>query len=358
MKNILIVTGGSGGHVIPSISFFEHLKNKYSIKIVTDLRGSKFIDKNKFDYHTIDVPNLFTKLYLFPINIFKYFINIFKSLLFIKKNRIDIIVSTGGYMAFPYCLAAFILKKKIFLFEPNSVLGRSNKLTIPFSHKIMCTDQNLKNFPSKYNSKKIEIYPILRRQLYELKKNSVNSKDKFKIILIIGGSQGASFFDDKISKLIVEISKNYKIKIIQQISDKGNIKSVEDIYKKEKVNYKLFEFTDNITHIYQNVDLAITRGGANTLSELSFLKIPFISIPLPNARDNHQFYNSNFYYQKKGCWIIDQNKFELKKSINLILEILNNNEDYKDKINNLDQINKKNTWNNVNNRIIEIINED
>ena len=48
MKNILIVTGGSGGHVIPSISFFEHLKNKYSIKIVTDLRGSKFIDKNKF----------------------------------------------------------------------------------------------------------------------------------------------------------------------------------------------------------------------------------------------------------------------------------------------------------------------
>ena len=61
MKNILIVTGGSGGHVVPSTSLFEHLKNKFSVKMVTDLRGSKYINTTKFKYELIDVPNLFFK---------------------------------------------------------------------------------------------------------------------------------------------------------------------------------------------------------------------------------------------------------------------------------------------------------
>ena len=86
MKNLLIVTGGSGGHVIPSISLFEHLKNTFSVKIVTDLRGSKFIDNTKYNYELLDVPNLFLKPYFFPINIFKYFYKIIESLSFLKKK--------------------------------------------------------------------------------------------------------------------------------------------------------------------------------------------------------------------------------------------------------------------------------
>ena len=114
MKKLLIVTGGSGGHVAPSVSLFEHLKEKYSVKIVTDQRGKKFIDKKKYDYEVINVPNLFLKPYLLPIYVIKYFYNIFKSYKFIKKFGIEIVISTGGYMSLPFCIAAFILKKKYF----------------------------------------------------------------------------------------------------------------------------------------------------------------------------------------------------------------------------------------------------
>ena len=69
MKKILLVTGGTGGHVVPSIAFLEHLKNNFSVKIVTDARGSKYINKNDYNYQLIDVPNLFSKFYLFPLNI-------------------------------------------------------------------------------------------------------------------------------------------------------------------------------------------------------------------------------------------------------------------------------------------------
>ena len=357
MKKLLIVTGGSGGHVIPSISIFEHLKKNFNVKIVSDLRGTKFIDENKYNYQTIDVPNLFLKPYLLPLNIFKYLLNIMKSFQFLRNENINIIISTGGYMSLPFCFAAYLLKKKIFLIEPNSVLGRTNKIVLKFSSKILCYDKDLKNFPKQYDNKKLIIHPILKYNFYKLKKNSkiLNKKKK---ILIIGGSQGASFFDNNISDLIVKISKFNDIEIIQQISSDKSISLIKDKYDKSQINYKFFKFTNSSEKIYEGVDIAITRGGASTLSELSYLNIPFIAIPLPTARDNHQFYNSKYYYEKNCCWIVDQNKFDIKKISDLITEIFNNNQDYIKKIDRLKALNEKNNWNEINNRIIEIINEN
>ena len=358
MKNLIIITGGSGGHVIPSISLFEHLKKKFDIKIITDLRGSKFINKNKYDYKIIDIPNLFLKPYLIPINIIRYIISIFKSYSYLKKNKIDIVISTGGYMSFPLCFVAYLLDKKIFLFEPNSVLGRSNKYSLKFSNKIICYDENLKKFPKKYNLKKVLIKPILKKEIYEIKKNSKNSEKRIKKILIIGGSQGAAFFDNTITDLIIKISKSHELEIIQQISNKNNILLNREKYSTAKINFEFFNFTNESDKIYEDIDLAVTRGGASTLSELSHLNIPFIAIPLPSARDNHQFYNSNYFYQKNCCWIFDQNKFDKESFINLVLEILKNNEDYIKKINQLEKLTNKNTWNAINKHIIEIINEN
>ena len=69
MKKILIVTGGTGGHVVPSLSIYDHLKERFEISLVTDQRGSKFINKNNYKYTLIDVPNLFSKLHLIPFNL-------------------------------------------------------------------------------------------------------------------------------------------------------------------------------------------------------------------------------------------------------------------------------------------------
>ena len=144
----------------------------------------------------------------------------------------------------------------------------------------------------------VVIKPILKKQIFSIKKNSLNLNDKISKLLIIGGSQGASFFDTKITKLIIEISKKYNLEINQQISSGNIAHHLKNEYEKEKINYKFFEFTENADEIYDGVNLAITRGGAGILSELSYLKIPFISIPLPSARDNHQFFNSVFYHKK------------------------------------------------------------
>ena len=358
MKNILIVTGGSGGHVVPSLNISDHLSNKFFVKIVTDLRGSKFINKKNYKFEIIDVPNIYTKFYLFPLKIIKYLISIFQSILFIHRNNVDILISTGGYMTFPFCVGGVFLKKKIFLFEPNSSLGRTNKIILKFASKIFCYHDEINNFPKRYNLKKVVIDPILKKEFYKIEKKNNKIKDNLINLLIIGGSQGASFFDDKITDLIVEISKKHKLNIKQQISNKDKIQSIKEKYNRQNIEYKFFEFINDYKEIFNEVDLAISRGGASTLSELSFLNIPFISIPLPTAKDNHQYYNADFYNKKNCCWLIEQDKFNKDKVSKIISNIFVNRTDYFNKINNLKKITEKNTWNNLNNRIIEIIDEN
>ena len=157
---------------------------------------------------------------------------------------------------------------------------------------------------------------------------------------------------------MIKISKKHKIEIVQQIANKNLNLSIQEKYNKEKIKHAFFQFSDDYSKIYEKVDLAITRGGAGTLSELSFLRIPFVSIPLPTAKDNHQFYNSIYYYERNCSWILEQKDFEIIETSSFISKILINYNDYEIKINNLKDLTEKNTWNNINNHIIEIINEN
>ena len=133
-KKILISTGGSGGHVIPGTIFYEHLKDKFDIYMTSDLRGVKFLNKDKYNLEILDVAKISSNIFLAPYNFFLIFLATLKALFFIKKNKIEALISPGGYMSLPLCLASKILNIRLFLFEPNMILGRSNKLFINSFH--------------------------------------------------------------------------------------------------------------------------------------------------------------------------------------------------------------------------------
>ena len=124
-QRILISTGGSGGHVVPATILYEHLKNEFNVSMSIDNRGIKFLNKNKYNLEIFNVTPISKNIFFLPFQIFLIIYLIIKSIFFLKKKRIDILISTGGYMSLPLCLASKILNIKIFLFEPNIVLGRS-----------------------------------------------------------------------------------------------------------------------------------------------------------------------------------------------------------------------------------------
>ena len=86
MTKILIVTGGSGGHVIPALTIFDHLKKNFDVHIATDERGTKFINKKDYEYNLIKVPNLFSNIWSLPFKLFKFIYVMFESYNFLKKK--------------------------------------------------------------------------------------------------------------------------------------------------------------------------------------------------------------------------------------------------------------------------------
>ena len=130
MKKIIISTGGSGGHVIPALNLYEHLKKDFDIKIYTDA-GAKYIPR-EINKTLFDVKKYPKKKYFFPLKILFLFFAFIKSVIHLTNNKFDILISTGGYMSLPIVLASKIFNKKIFLFEPNSIIGKSNKFLLFF----------------------------------------------------------------------------------------------------------------------------------------------------------------------------------------------------------------------------------
>ena len=107
MKKILITTGGTGGHVIPAKIIEEHLKNEFEIYYSTDLRGLKYLSSDIKKTIIIDTPKFNFNLYL-PFKLVKLIYLTFQTILFLKKKKIEKIISTGGYMSIPIIIGARI----------------------------------------------------------------------------------------------------------------------------------------------------------------------------------------------------------------------------------------------------------
>ena len=135
---------------------------------------------------------------------------------------------------------------------------------------------------------------------------------------------------ENLKKSILNISKKFSIKVIQQ-THLNNIFSLKEFYSKNNVESDIFDYDKNFIDKVADTDLCITRAGATTLAELSTLEVPFIAVPLPNSKDNHQFENANFYAENNACWILDQDLFE-EKIEQLIEEIMSNKSNINKKI--------------------------
>ena len=351
-KKILISTGGSGGHVIPATILHDHLFKEKDIIISTDNRGYKYLKKDIYKILLIDTPKL--NLLSLPLNFFKFIFLVIKSLFFLKKKKVNQLFSTGGYMSLPLILAGKFLNLKIYLLEPNLVLGRANKFFLGSCEKIFCYTDQIKNFPEKFINKRVIINPLVRDKFYKTKNYEIDN-NKFNL-LIVGGSQGANFFDKNLKNSILNLSKKFSIKVIQQ-THLNNVPSLKEFYSKNNIESEIFNYDKNFEKKVAASNICITRAGATTLAELSVLNTPFIAVPLPNSKDNHQFENANFYFKKDCCWILEQKFFD-EKIEQLIEEILQNKSNLNRKKENLRNLNFQNTWINVNQKILNNLNEN
>jgi UDP-N-acetylglucosamine--N-acetylmuramyl-(pentapeptide) pyrophosphoryl-undecaprenol N-acetylglucosamine transferase len=359
-KKILIATGGTGGHVFPAYSLANYLENKdYKVKLTSDKRGLSYLkDYKRFNLISIpSTPLIKNNIFNFLSSIIAIVFSTIKSFFLLLFQRPAIIFGMGGYSSFPVCIAASILRIKFVIYENNLILGKANKYLSPFAKKIFVAYKDLEGVSEKHKKKVVEIGNIVREQIINSNIDSFDPKDFDSIkILVLGGSQAARVFADELPAIFVKLKNSeFSIKIYQQCQKNQNDK-LSNFYKKNSIDYELFNFKENIIDYYLKANLVITRSGASALGELLNIKIPFISIPLPSSADNHQYKNAE-YYKKKGYGYLLEEKDIKSKLYNLINSIFINKSLIKNILSNQSQYSDKNIYNNLNNKLEKIINE-
>ena len=160
------------------------------------------------------------------------------------------------------------------------------------------------------------------------------------------------------TNIMIDIFKKKKISIIQQITDENKKISIQKQYNDLGIQSYLFGYDKNLFQNYNKIDLAITRAGASTLSELFFFNIPFVAIPLPTSKDNHQLFNANYYKDRELSWVINQKDCNHDSMVKFILDLIDSPQKILNKKQKMNKLSYHNTWNNINQRLIGIINEN
>ena len=158
------------------------------------------------------------------------------------------------------------------------------------------------------------------------------------------------------NKNIDRLKKN-KIKVFIGHNKKNEIE-IRKIYEENKIENYLFSFDKSLHNKLNLYDLAITRSGASTISELAYSSVPFIAIPFPFAKDDHQYFNAKYYFDKNCCWLFEQKDFDEKKIVNLISNLVKDERKYCEKKENIIKFSYQNTWNNINQKLIDLLNEN
>tara|TARA_B100000073_G_C23598501_1_gene519382 strand:+ start:86 stop:877 length:792 start_codon:yes stop_codon:yes gene_type:complete len=206
-NKVLLITGGTGGHVIPAENLANFLSShNINCNLMLDPRGHKYLNNFNGKIHIINSSNLNGNLYnkLFGlINLFIGFVKSFFIILFYKPN---IVISFGSYASFFPMLSCLVLKLffkiKIFIHEQNSVLGRTNSFFLYFANKLFLNFDILVKIQKKFQSRTFVVGMPEKISKKEIKNNN-EIPNKF-TIFICGGSQGSEF----LSRFSIDLIKN------------------------------------------------------------------------------------------------------------------------------------------------------
>ena len=328
-NKILIITGGTGGHVIPAINFFNYIKNNSNnVFLLTDNRGYQYISntdkKNILKIHSSHLTgNISFKL----LGLIKLLIGFLQSLIIYIKLRPKTIVSFGSYAAFAplicFVFFKFFFKTKLYLHEQNSLIGQTNKLFLKQANKIFVNFD--KEYPSLDEHKnKVFVVGLPQKKINENSNYKQRENENNINFLIFAGSQGSLEIINYFSKIINKIKKLPNLKKINFIVQcpKQMQNQITNLLINNNFNFEIKTFFNNFEHILNKTNITLCRSGAGTINDLINYKIPAIILPLSSSKNNHQFENAKILSEIGCAILVDKNLKELDKVLLFIRNVI------------------------------------
>jgi len=320
-KKILVVGGGSGGHLSSANALIESMLEEYMIpaekiiyvggdlgmegeKVGNSLEQKQMMNK-PYKVYFIRAGKLqrqisFNTLKLF----FRTFLGFLDSIKVLRTEKPNIVISTGGFVSVPVCILSWLFKIPIYLHEQTASVGLSNKIVGKLSKRVYVSfKESIKYFPK---NKTLHVGNNVRKAIFVKEANEDTNKeiqklfkDKYPVIYISGGSLGSHVLNRKVIASLESLLEKYSI--ILQTGDNQKFKDYEyavgkrfELPEETSKRFLPIKYIDqeSIGYVLNNMHLFIGRSGANTVYEIGVLKKNALFIPIPWVTHNEQYLNA------------------------------------------------------------------
>jgi UDP-N-acetylglucosamine--N-acetylmuramyl-(pentapeptide) pyrophosphoryl-undecaprenol N-acetylglucosamine transferase len=292
-RPILIMAGGTGGHVFPALAVAQSLKaHAQDIVWLGTRHGieSRLIPEAGIDIEWINVKGLRKKgvlaLLQAPIEILAA---VFQALGVIRRRRPAAVLGMGGFASGPGGVAAWLSRKPLVIHEQNAAAGLTNRLLARLARVV------LQAFPGTFNAnfKPLTVGNPVRREIaaiaapaerYAARSGSLR-------LLVLGGSQGALALNRTVPAALALLPEEARPIVRHQCGER-TIDVARDSYASNGLDVELIPFIDDMAAAYAWADLVVCRAGALTVAELCAAGLPALFVPYPAAVDDHQRANA------------------------------------------------------------------
>lgn len=310
-KTLMVMAGGTGGHVYPAIAVADCLKKQgWKIVWLCTVGGmeNRLIENKGYDKAMITMQGVRGKglmgWVLLPVKLAKAFS---QSAAAIRRYQPNVVLGMGGFAAFPGGLMARVLGKPLVIHEQNSVAGLTNKVLAKIATKVLVA------FPGAFNERAQLLGNPVREDIVDLpapESRFAGRSDALRL-LVVGGSLGAQALNTIIPKAIATMPEAKRPQIIHQAGVK-HIDALNENYKKAGVKADTRAFIDDMASIYAWADFVICRSGALTVAEVSAVGLGSLMIPFPFAVDDHQTTNALYLVNSGAALLIQQKELTVE----------------------------------------------
>jgi len=314
-KTLLVMAGGTGGHIMPGLAVAEALKAEgWRIAWMGNpdgmearLTAGRGYEMAWIRFGALRGKGLLRKLML-PVNLLRGFAQALRELNRIKP---DVVLGMGGYVTFPGGMMAVFKGIPLVLHEQNSVAGLANRVLAAVADRVLSGFPDvLKNAEWVGNPVRPEIAVIPAPTLrYQDRSGPLN-------VLIVGGSLGAQALNEALPKAFGQMPADERPTIMHQAGEK-NLLTLKQSYAAAGVEATCVAFVTDMAAAYARADLVICRAGALTIAELAAVGVPSVLVPLPHAVDDHQTSNARFLSSAGAAILLPQSELSVERLVEL-----------------------------------------
>lgn len=308
-RPVLIMAGGTGGHIYPALAVAESLRQQGVEVIWMGTRSgleARVVPAAGFAMQWLNIvglrgKGLFAKL-LMP---FRLLWALVQAAVVIQKIKPRLVLGMGGFVAGPGGLMCRVLNRPLVIHEQNAVAGLTNRLLVRLANSV------LEAFPGTFQAH-FNAYHTgnpVRKEIAGLEEPGLRfaSRQGTLNLLVIGGSQGARFLNDIVPEAVRSMPEGLRPKIRHQAG--GNlVEATQKKYAQLQVDADVQPFFDDMAAVYSWADVVIARSGAMTVAELAAAGLPSILVPFPHAVDDHQTVNAGFLAKRGAAILAAQNE--------------------------------------------------